>query len=179
MAIFGQIQTTNGRQKYSARPITLTHGGILTIGLSPVKRGKLEMRVTVSREWIAQRTRELMAHTYGANFYFFTFRTVASYFGSISITHGITIYFRVRSMFILQQIYVPLCALPVLIPGLASCVNLHMDILCTICIIRVPYKSASCVILHMTWRANAGIDTRVCVHTHSTTRVYYRTAVRV
>ena len=41
------------------------------------------------------------------------------------------------------------------IPGFAPCVNLHMDILCTypLCTgirTRIPYKSASCVILHMT-----------------------------
>jgi hypothetical protein len=52
------------------------------------------------------------------------------------------------------------------IPGLAPCVKLHMDIimdimctypLCTGIRTRIPYKSALYVILHMTWRANAGI----------------------
>ena len=47
-----KIQTNNGRQKYSAiaRPITLSHNGILTNGLLRVKRGTLEMRIVVSRE---------------------------------------------------------------------------------------------------------------------------------
>jgi hypothetical protein len=43
-----KIQTSNGRQKYSARPITLSYDGILTNGLLPVKRGTLEMRIVVS-----------------------------------------------------------------------------------------------------------------------------------
>jgi hypothetical protein len=34
MAIFGEIQTSNDRQKYSAGPITLSHDGILTKGFS-------------------------------------------------------------------------------------------------------------------------------------------------
>jgi hypothetical protein len=37
-------------EKYSARPITLSHGGILTNGMLRVKRGTLEMRIAVSRE---------------------------------------------------------------------------------------------------------------------------------
>jgi hypothetical protein len=44
------IQIYNGRQKYSARPITLFHDGILTNGLLRLKRGTLQMRITVSRE---------------------------------------------------------------------------------------------------------------------------------
>ena len=40
----------NGRQKYSARPITLAHDEILTNGFLRLKRGTLEMRIAVSRE---------------------------------------------------------------------------------------------------------------------------------
>ena len=36
-------------EKYSARPITLSHDGILTNGLLRVKRGTLEMQIAVSR----------------------------------------------------------------------------------------------------------------------------------
>jgi hypothetical protein len=70
-----KIQTRYGRQKYSARPITLSRDGILTNGLLRVKRGMLEMQIAVLREEIAQRARELLAHTYGANFFLFTFRS--------------------------------------------------------------------------------------------------------
>jgi hypothetical protein len=70
-----KIQTNNGRQKYSARPITLSHDGILTNNLLRVKRRTLEMRITVSREYIAQRTRALLTHTYGANFFRLAFST--------------------------------------------------------------------------------------------------------
>jgi hypothetical protein len=45
-----KIQTSNGRQKYSARPITLAHDDILTNGFLQLKRGTLEMRIAVSRE---------------------------------------------------------------------------------------------------------------------------------
>jgi hypothetical protein len=45
-------------EKYSARPITLSHDGILINGLLRLKRGTLEMRIAVS-----QRTRELLAYT--------------------------------------------------------------------------------------------------------------------
>jgi hypothetical protein len=37
-------------EKYSARPITLFHRGILTNGWLRSKRGTLEMRIAVSRE---------------------------------------------------------------------------------------------------------------------------------
>jgi hypothetical protein len=37
-------------EKYSARPITLSHNGIFTNGLLRVKRGTLEMRIAVSHE---------------------------------------------------------------------------------------------------------------------------------
>ena len=37
-------------EKYSTRPITLSHDGIVTNGLLRVKRGTLEMRIAVSRE---------------------------------------------------------------------------------------------------------------------------------
>jgi hypothetical protein len=37
-------------EKYSARPITSSHNGILTNGVLRVKRGTLEMRIAVSRE---------------------------------------------------------------------------------------------------------------------------------
>jgi hypothetical protein len=40
----------NGRQKYSAMPITLSHDGILTKSLLHLKRGTLQMRIAVSRE---------------------------------------------------------------------------------------------------------------------------------
>ena len=45
-------------EKYPVRLITLSHDGILTNGLLFVKCRTLEMRMVVSREWIAQRTRE-------------------------------------------------------------------------------------------------------------------------
>jgi hypothetical protein len=47
----------------------------LTNGLLRLKRGTLEIRIAVSREWIAQRTRELLAHTYGINLSPITFST--------------------------------------------------------------------------------------------------------
>jgi hypothetical protein len=50
MAVFGEIQYWEGRQKYSAKPITLAHDDILTNGFLPIKRGTLEMRIAVSRE---------------------------------------------------------------------------------------------------------------------------------
>jgi hypothetical protein len=50
MAIFGKIQTSNGRQKYFAMPITLAHDEILTNGFLHLKHGTLEMRIVVSRE---------------------------------------------------------------------------------------------------------------------------------
>jgi hypothetical protein len=50
MAIFGEIQTNNGRQKYSARPITLAHDEILTNGFLLVKCGKLQMLIAVLRD---------------------------------------------------------------------------------------------------------------------------------
>jgi hypothetical protein len=50
MAIFGKIQTNNGRQKYSATPITLAHDEILINGILHVKRGTLQMWIAVSRE---------------------------------------------------------------------------------------------------------------------------------
>jgi hypothetical protein len=43
-------QTSNGRQKYSARPINLAHDEILANGFSHLKRGTLQMRIAVSRE---------------------------------------------------------------------------------------------------------------------------------
>jgi hypothetical protein len=49
MAIFGQNQYEKGRQKYSARPITLAHDEILINGFLFVKRGTLEMQIAVSR----------------------------------------------------------------------------------------------------------------------------------
>ena len=45
-----KIQTSIGRQKYFAAPITLAHDEILTNGFSRLKRGTLEMRIAVSRE---------------------------------------------------------------------------------------------------------------------------------
>ena len=45
-----EIQYWEGRQKYSAMPIILAHDEILTNGLLRLKRGTLEMRITVSRE---------------------------------------------------------------------------------------------------------------------------------
>jgi hypothetical protein len=56
MAIFEKRQKSNGRQKYFARPITLTHDEILPNGFLHVKRRTLEknpwleMRIAVSRE---------------------------------------------------------------------------------------------------------------------------------
>jgi hypothetical protein len=46
---FGEIQYWEGRQKYSARYITLAHDEILTNGFLRLKRGTLEMRIAVSR----------------------------------------------------------------------------------------------------------------------------------
>ena len=37
-------------KKYSAKPITLAHDEILTKKILDIKRGKLEMRIVVSRE---------------------------------------------------------------------------------------------------------------------------------
>jgi hypothetical protein len=45
-----KIQTSNGRQKCFARPITLSHDGILTNEFLLVKRGTVEMRIVVSCE---------------------------------------------------------------------------------------------------------------------------------
>jgi hypothetical protein len=45
-----KIQKWSGRQKYSAKPITLSHDGILTKGMLLVKRGTLEMRIAVPRK---------------------------------------------------------------------------------------------------------------------------------
>jgi hypothetical protein len=45
-----KTQTNKGRQKYSARPITLAHDEILTTGVLRIKRGTLEMRIAVSRQ---------------------------------------------------------------------------------------------------------------------------------
>jgi len=45
-----KIQTSKGRQKYSARLITLSHDEILTNGFLRVNRGTLQMRIAVSRE---------------------------------------------------------------------------------------------------------------------------------
>jgi hypothetical protein len=64
LAIFGEIQTSKGRQKYSARPTTLAHDEILTNGFLRLKRGTLEMRIAVSRESSAQRARALLAPAY-------------------------------------------------------------------------------------------------------------------
>jgi hypothetical protein len=50
MAIFGEIQTSIGRQKYFPALITLAHDEILTNGFLRIKRGTLEMRIAVSRE---------------------------------------------------------------------------------------------------------------------------------
>ena len=48
--LYGRIQTNNGRQKYSAKPITLAHDEILTNGILYLKRGTLQMQIAVSRE---------------------------------------------------------------------------------------------------------------------------------
>ena len=47
----GKVRTNNGRQKYSAKPIsiTLAHDEILTNEFLHVKRGTLEMQIAVSR----------------------------------------------------------------------------------------------------------------------------------
>ena len=50
MAIFEKRLTSNGRQKYSARPITLAHDEISTNGFLHVKGGTLQMQIAVSRE---------------------------------------------------------------------------------------------------------------------------------
>ena len=51
----------------------MAHDEILTNGFLRVKRGTLEMWIAVSRDYIAQRARALLAHTYGANLFLFTF----------------------------------------------------------------------------------------------------------
>ena len=71
-----QIQTSKGRQKYSARPITLAHDEILKNKFLQIKCGTLQMRIAVSRDLIAQRARELLAHTYVPILDWFTFSTV-------------------------------------------------------------------------------------------------------
>jgi hypothetical protein len=43
-------QKRSGRQKYSERPITLSHDYILTHGFLCCNRGTLQMRIAVSRE---------------------------------------------------------------------------------------------------------------------------------
>ena len=45
-----KIQTSNGRQKYSTKPITLSHEEILTNRFLRVNCGTLQMRIAVSRE---------------------------------------------------------------------------------------------------------------------------------
>jgi hypothetical protein len=45
-----KIQTSKGRQKYSAKPIAKAHDEILTNGFLRLKRGTLEKRTAVSRE---------------------------------------------------------------------------------------------------------------------------------
>jgi hypothetical protein len=45
-----KIQYWEGRQKYSAKPITLARDEILTNGFLRIKRGTLEMRIAVSHE---------------------------------------------------------------------------------------------------------------------------------
>jgi hypothetical protein len=49
MAIFGKVQTSNGRQKYSARPTTLSGDEILTNEFLRLNCGTLEVRIVVSR----------------------------------------------------------------------------------------------------------------------------------
>jgi hypothetical protein len=68
MTIFEEQLTNKGRQKYSATPTTLAHDEILTNGFFHIKCGTLQMQIVVSREYVAQRARELLAHTYGVNF---------------------------------------------------------------------------------------------------------------
>ena len=50
MARLDKNQKWSGRQKYSARLITLSHVGILTTELLYVNRGTLQMRIAISRE---------------------------------------------------------------------------------------------------------------------------------
>jgi hypothetical protein len=50
MAIFGGKYYELNMEKYSARPITLPHDGILKNSFLCLKRGTLEMRIAVSRE---------------------------------------------------------------------------------------------------------------------------------
>ena len=45
-----KIQTIEGRQKYSAKLITLAHDEILTNLFLTFKRGTLQMRIAVSRK---------------------------------------------------------------------------------------------------------------------------------
>ena len=52
--LYGRIKTNNGRQKYSAKPITLAHDEILTNGFLYIKYGTLQMRIAVSRVHVLQ-----------------------------------------------------------------------------------------------------------------------------
>ena len=45
-----KIRYWKGQQKYSARPITLTHDEIFKNGFLDIKRGTLQMRIALSRE---------------------------------------------------------------------------------------------------------------------------------
>ena len=58
----GKIQT-KGRQKYSARLVTLTHNESLTNRFLHITSVLLQMRIVVSHKIIVQRARELSAHT--------------------------------------------------------------------------------------------------------------------
>jgi hypothetical protein len=78
-----KIQTNNGRQKYSARHITLSHDGILTNGFLCIDRGTLEMQIAVSREQIAvSRARAIGIHficTFTLLTFLYTFSTAVVY----------------------------------------------------------------------------------------------------
>ena len=52
------------------------HDEILTNVFLHVKCGTLQMRIAVSREWIAQGAGELLAHTYVPNLDLFTFSRI-------------------------------------------------------------------------------------------------------
>ena len=45
-----KLQTNKGRQKYFAKPITLSHDEILTNGVLPINCGTLQMQIAVLRE---------------------------------------------------------------------------------------------------------------------------------
>ena len=101
-----EIQTSNGRQKYFAKLILLAHDEILINGFLQVKRGTLQMRIAVSRERIAQRARELLAHTYGPNLDRFTFSRLRLQKVAVILLSTKNMYKRVPLYYLVQSLYI-------------------------------------------------------------------------